>query len=217
MTAPRTLIGENEIIADLRAEIARLTAERDAFRRNLRDTFDAMCAMRNSINEYLPMPSIESDLLQGPENSIFCAAVAEAVVSTLTVVLAERDAALAGRVKVKPLVWVLEPDRDAEYPRWTAETDTGKSYHAFKAWWGAQDKWAFMGTDGFHHSEVAAKAAAQADYEARIIAALEPQPITVQDAARVLLDAHTVQTMIAAGKALDLVATLRTIAEQEGR
>lgn len=82
-------------------EIARLTAERDAFRRNLRDTFDAMCAMRNSINEYLPMPSIESDLLQGPENSIFCAAVAEAVVSTLTVVLAERDALKTSNAKLE--------------------------------------------------------------------------------------------------------------------
>lgn len=78
-------------------EIARLTAERDAFRRNLRDTFDAMCAMRNSINEYLPMPSIESDLLQGPENSIFCAAVAEAVVSTLPVLRALETAGMIER------------------------------------------------------------------------------------------------------------------------
>jgi len=45
-----------------------------------RKTFDAMCAMRNAINEYVPMPSIESDLLQGPENSVFCATVAEAVI-----------------------------------------------------------------------------------------------------------------------------------------
>jgi hypothetical protein len=45
-----------------------------------RETFDAMCAMRNAINEYVPMPSTESDLLQGPENSVFCATVAEAVI-----------------------------------------------------------------------------------------------------------------------------------------
>lgn len=75
-------------------------------------------------------------------------------------------------VQVKPLVWELEPDRDAEYPKWTAETDLEKSYHVFKAWWGAQDKWAFVGIDGFYHSEADAKAAAQADYEARIRAAL---------------------------------------------
>jgi hypothetical protein len=45
-----------------------------------RDTFDAMCAMRDAINEHIPMPSLESDLLQGPENSVFCATVAEAVI-----------------------------------------------------------------------------------------------------------------------------------------
>lgn len=47
-----------------------------------RDTFDAMCAMRNAINEYISMPSLESDLLQGPENSVFCATVAEAVIKS---------------------------------------------------------------------------------------------------------------------------------------
>lgn len=47
------------------------------------ETWEAMQAMRNSINEYIPMPSLESDLLQGPENSVFCAAVAEAVIRHL--------------------------------------------------------------------------------------------------------------------------------------
>jgi hypothetical protein len=47
-----------------------------------RSTFDAMCAMRNAINEHIPMPSLESDLLQGPENSVFCATVAEAVIKS---------------------------------------------------------------------------------------------------------------------------------------
>lgn len=46
-----------------------------------RPTFDAMCAMRDAINEYVPMPSLESDLLQGPENSVFCSTVAEAVIA----------------------------------------------------------------------------------------------------------------------------------------
>jgi len=65
-----------------------------------------MCAMRNSINEHLPMPSLESDLLQGPEDSIFCAAVAEAVVSALTVARAERDAALASSARAVVMgVW----------------------------------------------------------------------------------------------------------------
>jgi hypothetical protein len=61
--------------------VARLTAALEVSQRNNRDTFDAMCAMRNAINERIPMASLESDLLQGPENSVFCATVAEAVVS----------------------------------------------------------------------------------------------------------------------------------------
>lgn len=51
--------------------------------RNGRETFDAMCAMRDAINEHVPMPSLESDLLQGPEASVFCATVAEAVILAL--------------------------------------------------------------------------------------------------------------------------------------
>lgn len=66
------------------ARLSALTAQNLTWQRNSRETFDAMCAMRNSINEYLPMPSLESDLLQGPENSVFCAAVAEAVVSEVS-------------------------------------------------------------------------------------------------------------------------------------
>jgi hypothetical protein len=54
------------------------------WRENSRQTFEAMVAMRNSINEYIPMPSLESDLLQGPENLVFCAAVAEAVIAFIT-------------------------------------------------------------------------------------------------------------------------------------
>lgn len=47
---------------------------------NLRETFEAMVAMRNEINEYVPLPSLESDLLQGPENSVFCATLAKEVI-----------------------------------------------------------------------------------------------------------------------------------------
>lgn len=38
-----------------------------------------------------------------------------------------------------------------------------------------------------------AKAAAQADYEARILAAIEPAPVSVREAARVLLDAARIE------------------------
>lgn len=55
-----------------------------AWKRMHRDTWEAMNAMRNSINEHVPMPSVESDLLQGPENGVFCAVVAEAVIAEVT-------------------------------------------------------------------------------------------------------------------------------------
>ena len=65
-----------------------------------RDTFDAMCAMRNSINEHIPMPSLESDLLQGPENSVFCATVAEAVIAEVS-----RLRGIISGTAVKQLEW----------------------------------------------------------------------------------------------------------------
>jgi hypothetical protein len=75
---------EAHLTALLRAEYERGKAETNAlWSRNSRDTFEAMCAMRDAINEHVPMPSLESDLLQGPEASVFCAAVAEAVIGAL--------------------------------------------------------------------------------------------------------------------------------------
>ena len=74
-----------------------------AERANRRATFDAMCAMRNDINEHIPMPSLESDLLQGPEDSVFCAAVAEAVIAALVRLHQELTDARAGAVE--PVAW----------------------------------------------------------------------------------------------------------------
>lgn len=68
----------------LAAEVLELRAEVARWKQNSVDTWSAMTAMRNAINEHVPMPSLESDLLKGPENSIFCATVAEAVVAALT-------------------------------------------------------------------------------------------------------------------------------------
>ena len=58
---------------------------------NSRETWEALQTMRDAINEHIPMPSLESDLLQGPENSVFCAAVAEAVVNTLAALRIENE------------------------------------------------------------------------------------------------------------------------------
>lgn len=83
--------------ADAQAAVA-LAVERDGLRRNLRETFEAMCTMRDAINEHVPMPSLESDLLQGPENSVFCAAVAEAVIAAVEALRKERALAEQERV-----------------------------------------------------------------------------------------------------------------------
>lgn len=77
-----------------------------------------------------------------------------------------------GGVRVKPLEWVTEPGRGEEFPGWVAETAFGKEYRVFKAWWGKENKWGFVGDEGFAHTADQAKAAAQADYEARILSAL---------------------------------------------
>lgn len=58
----------------LRAEVERLRANR-------RETFEAMVAMRDTINEAVPIPSLESDLSRGPDDAIFCEVVATAVVT----------------------------------------------------------------------------------------------------------------------------------------
>lgn len=82
-----------------------LVAVDELWRRNSRATYEAMVAMRNSINEHLPVPSLESDLLQGPENSVFCAAVADAVVSEVAT-LRHRLARMEGEVQA--LEWFSE-------------------------------------------------------------------------------------------------------------
>lgn len=72
--------GQEYVRADLYDALQVECAE---WRKSNRETFDALCAMRNDINEYLPLPSLESDLLQGPELSIFAATVAQAVVNAM--------------------------------------------------------------------------------------------------------------------------------------
>jgi hypothetical protein len=102
-------------------------------------------------------------------------------------------------VRVKPLEWEEEPDRDPNYPKWTADTGMGKHYFVFKAWWGSQQKWGFAGVDGFYHTKDAAKAAAQADYAARIMAAIDaPDVAELVEALRELHHAVCGETGFAA-------------------
>ena len=138
-----------------------------------RETFDAMCAMRDAINEFVPMPSLESDLLQGPENSVFCATVAEAVINEVT-----RLRSMTNGARLKRLEWHT-------FDAWThwAEAVCG-TYHVEER----NGQWrvelrvgglvhAVTETDDTLPADLeAAKAAAQADYEARILAALDLTP-----------------------------------------
>jgi len=162
-------------IQELHQAIAALPAQGVGVKPD-RDTFDAMCAMRDSINEYIPMPSLESDLLQGPENSVFCATVAEAVIAEVRRLRAS---------KVRQLEW-------HNFDAWThwAEGACG-TYHVEErnGYWQVE-----LRVGGLVHGVTAtddttpeyldaAKAAAQADYERRILAALAPT-----DAAQAVAD-----------------------------
>ena len=49
-----------------------------------RKHFEAFCSMRDAINEYIPMPSLESGLLKGPEAAVDYEIVAVAVIAEVT-------------------------------------------------------------------------------------------------------------------------------------
>jgi hypothetical protein len=80
------------------AMIRQVLAENALWQKNSRATFGAMCAMRNDLNELFPMPSLESDLLQGPEDSVFCAEVVKAVKAHIDRLQARLD---AGRDEIR--------------------------------------------------------------------------------------------------------------------
>lgn len=103
----------------------------------------------------------------------------------------------ADEVAVKPLEWVDFADRGAKAQAWNdanymiqkwsdGRWEISASYPGYST--------SIYGMDRFHPTLEAAKAAAQADYEARIMAALNVQTVsvqtvTVQDAARLVADA----------------------------
>lgn len=91
-------------------------------------------------------------------------------------------------VKVRELDWHRHPDGETQ--RYEGVAAIGNNYAVFKAWWGLHHKWGWVGGDsGFFHTEEEAKAACQADYEARIRSALvevpavkgEPEPVAWRD------------------------------------
>lgn len=114
----------------------------------------------------------------------------------------------AQSVKVKPLVWDVTGWQSGDGIKGENDDTWSASSHGFQYccycidWHGGAD-FRLTDPDGYrtsHPSLAAAKAAAQSDYEARIMAALDAQPVTVQDAAKV----PEVQAMIDAAKALHI-------------
>lgn len=89
-------------------------------------------------------------------------------------------------IRVKPLVWVLSNWNLIPSTHMRAEISFATPYGISWGW--ANGKVHLVGDDidEWHPTLEAAKAAAQADYEARIRSALET--VSVQEAARVLLD-----------------------------
>jgi len=151
-------------------------AELSRFKRNLRSSFDAMCAMRNDINDVVSLPSLESDLLQGPETSIFCSEVAFAVIKKIkdqNARIVELESALPSMVA--PLVW------ESGVVDW-AWLKQGGRYVACSSFPEGHWSWWLDGDEETRDvlpSEKEAKAAANAHHVAQIMGAFAtPEEIT---------------------------------------
>lgn len=127
-------------------------------------------------------------------------------------------------VKVKPLVWENDgfwssgPNEgwleEAKTPfGWGYSIEIGRDGN-FMA--DSTFEWSSTGLD----TPDQAKAAAQADYERRILSALEPAPVSVGEAACVLLESLRIQPVAEAIEAnvgiSRFASALRALAEQEG-
>lgn len=92
-------------------------------------------------------------------------------------VMPDHGGADAG-VRVKPLEWHQHPD--GETKRYEGVSAIGNNYAVFQAWWGAQNKWGWIGDGEFYHSEVEARQACNADYERRVLSAISHQPAAAE-------------------------------------
>lgn len=63
--------------------LADVTRDKECFQRMTRSHWEALCAMRDSINEYVPMPSTDSGPLLSPEDGPIYADIAERVIASL--------------------------------------------------------------------------------------------------------------------------------------
>ena len=147
--------------------LSRIEAQAEA--RGMRKAAEAISA--------LPTPTQEGTI-EGHEQAYRAVAALADRITALEAAIADmtqqRDAAMAGAVKVKPLVWVKHPSVDI----WRADTAFG-TYKVFGL--GPTPSWDFDSfsdlndkTSKSAESVTAAKAAAQADYNSRILSALTP-------------------------------------------
>lgn len=97
---------------------ARESAERanNIWQKNSRENFEALCAMRNSINEHIPMPSLESDFLTGPSSGAFAEAVATAVITYTTTAEAALAAERARVVALEEAIRAVQSATGAYLP-----------------------------------------------------------------------------------------------------
>jgi hypothetical protein len=99
-----------DTIARLTAEIEEAQRAKDCFQRMTRAHWEALCAMRNSINEYIPMPNTDSGPLFSPEDGPIYADIAERVVADIK---ESREYALALEQELKGRAEKAERERDA--------------------------------------------------------------------------------------------------------
>ncbi|ABA80920.1 hypothetical protein GQF56_24615 [Rhodobacter sphaeroides] len=183
------------VLRALAAERDRLRGTLDVAMSNYCGVWEAMRAMRDGINEHIPIPSEESDLLQGPEASVFCATVATAVISAITKARAETAARA---------VWAVTA---------FCETATTMGFRTVQVTGGSEDDALAVGLRRIEELNPDCKIYKPAAL--RIVTA-EPEPPTVAEAARVLLDCDDA-TLMAARNAAGLtdkkaLAFLRTLA-----
>jgi hypothetical protein len=107
----------------LAADLADAIRAKDLFQRMTRAHWEALCAMRNSINDHIPMPNTDSGPLFSPEDGPIYADIAERVVDAILALAAERDK-LAGQLAaaVDALQYISNGDDPYEPCGWAIHT-----------------------------------------------------------------------------------------------
>jgi hypothetical protein len=190
-----------DLMREMIVELRKVMAERDAMLRAVHDNHVADCRAEAAEAE---VARLTAELATQREALFEADGMLSTADHTIAALVAELDAA---RGRVKPLVWIPNTDYRAD----------GVIAGGFDGWWTCHrsdvadtfeysNPWGKTSV-GFTSIE-AAKSAAQADYTARILAALEPDPAVermrkARAAWQAFKDAHTVTQHWASVDALD--------------